>query len=449
MEFKNITITNQEKKENINSFALIYKEYLNQYKTEYEWAGFAIHGAKNRGYSNFKENKDNNKFYIDNKNSCMLFRLNKDNNGNYKPFNIIVSHIDSPRIDLKSNPLYEDKNLALFKTHYYGGIKTYQWSCIPLEMRGLIYLSDGRELDCKDLFKDKTFMISDILPHLSHEQDKRETDKAIKGEELNILVGSEQIDNKDVKDKICQTILNILKSEEIDEEDFATADIRFVPKLQSSFIGFDDSLIGGYGQDDRVCAYTALEAFYNSENINENSVMLILADKEEVGSDGTSGMRGNWWYNYLKDIADYMNVPITKLCRDSFCISADVDGAIDPTFSDPFEPNNACYINRGITIEKDGASSGGKYDASECPGHLANKLRILFKNNNINYQICEMGNMDMGAGGTVAQFIANKGINVIDCGVPVLSMHSPFEITSKYDVYETYLAYKVFYEKWS
>ena len=443
MEYKNISNIDKTK---IQPFIDEYKTILGQCKTEQEWVEYIRVGS-----TDIKNLKDDELYFIkNNQHSCILFKPKFINN-ELQPFNIIASHIDSPRIDIKPNPLYEDKDIALFKSHYYGGIKTYQWSCIPLEIRGIIYTLDNKKLDCKEIFKDNTFVISDLLPHLSDEQDKRTSNKTIKGEELNIIVGSIQI--KTEKDKVKSYILQLLKEKGIEEEDISCSDIRFVPKFNPEYVGFDNGLIGGYGQDDRVCAYTSYKALIDTSN-NNRSIMCIFADKEEIGSIGISGMRSNWWLNYLQEIFEnnkllHRDASFNEFLRKCFCISADVDGAIDPTFSEPFEINNACYINRGITIEKDGASGSGKYFASECPGELANKLRILFKNNNINYQVVEMGNVDTGAGGTVAEFIADKGINVIDCGCPVLSMHSPYELTSIFDIYECYKAYKVFFEKWN
>lgn len=443
MEYKNIS--NIDNKIKIQSFIDEYKIALSQCKTEQEWVNYIKIGS-----TNIKNLKNNELYFIkNNQHSCILFKPKFINN-ELQPFNIIVSHIDSPRIDIKPNPLYEDKNIALFKSHYYGGIKTYQWACIPLEIRGNIYTLDNKKLDCKELFKDNTFVISDILPHLSEGQDKRTSNKTIKGEELNIIVGSIQI--KTEKDRIKSYILQLLKEKGIEEEDITCSDIRFVPKFNPEYVGFDKGLIGSYGQDDRVCAFTSYKALIDSTN-NTNSLMCIFADKEEIGSIGISGMRSDWWIRYIQDIFDETEKSkinkrfFNDFLRQCYCISADVDGAIDPTWSDSFEVNNACYINRGIIIEKNGASGVGKYNTSEATGEFANKIRILFKENNINYQIAEMGNIDLGAGGTIAEFIADKGINVIDIGCPILSMHSPYELTSIFDIYECYSGYKVFFEK--
>ena len=363
---------------------------------------------------------------------------------------MIGAHIDSPRLDLKPNPLYEDNELAMFKTHYYGGIKKYQWVNIPLSMHGVIVKSTNDIIDVKigEDENDPIFTIADLLPHLASKQEKKSLKDGIEAENLNIIVGSIPYEG-DIDERVKLNILNILfEKYGIKEEDFVSAEIEFTPAMKARDLGFDRALVAGYGQDDRVCAYTSLEAILSIENPNRTCVC-ILADKEEIGSMGNTGMYSHTFEYFIekileKTIGDEGNT-LNRVFNHSKLLSADVTGAYNPNYPDIYEKNNESYLNHGISIIKytGSASKGG---ASDANAEYVGYVRQIFEENNIKYQVSEMGKIGIGGGGTIAYILADRGIDVLDCGVPVLSMHSPYEITSKFDVYNAYKAYKVFFE---
>jgi len=443
--FKNIK---EDELNNIMNFNDKYIDFLNMCKTERETCSYIVEMLEKNGFKNINavDNLiDNKKVYMINRNKTVYASVI----GNLpieEGINFIGSHIDSPRLDLKPNPIYEDAKLALFKTHYYGGIKKYQWTTIPLEIRGVIAKINGDLIEVS-IGKDKEdpiFTISDLLPHLSVEQYQKTVGKAIEGEDLNLIVGSIPNDNDSIKENIIQ-ILN--KKYNIDEIDFNSAELEIVPAFDARSLGFDKSMIAAYGHDDRVCAYTSLKALLELEN-NEKTVVCIFSDKEEIGSMGNTGMSSNMIDLFINEILNKLNINKVGLLNKIYCnscmLSADVGAGVDPNNQSVSEINNASHIGYGVEINKY-TGSGGKSGASDANAEYLGKIRTIFENNNIKYQFSELGKVDLGGGGTIAYILANKGMEVVDCGVPVISMHSPYEIVSKYDVYSAYKAYCAFY----
>lgn len=440
-------MTNEQVQEKADDFCEKYKAFLQKAKTEREVCDVALYKAKLAGFTEFDKTKTyhpGDKVYVNNRNKSVLlcvFGKNSLENG----VKISAAHIDSPRIDLKPNPVYEDTELALFKTHYYGGIKKYQWTTIPLSLHGKIIREDLSEIEV-NIGEDKNdpqFVITDLLPHLGREQMKRTLSEGIKGEELNILIGSRPLDCDEEETELVK--LNILKllneKYDITEKDFLRAELCLVPAFEVRDIGFDRSMIGGYGHDDRVCAYPALQAILDLNN-PEYTCITVLADKEEIGSDGNTGMKSLFMYYFIEEIARENGLSVGEVLSKSTCLSADVNSAFDPTFPDVMEKKNSSYINRGIVITKY-TGGGGKSGTSDASAEYMGYVMNIFDNNEVCYQTGELGKVDIGGGGTVAKYIANLNVDVVDVGVPVLSMHSPFEVVSKLDVY---MAYKGFYE---
>ena len=441
----------KEEKEKIYSFNEEYIKFISDNKTERECVKSFKEILINYGFKNIDE--------IDNlKSGDKVFYINREKNiyaaiiGKEEPekgFNIIGAHIDSPRLDLKPNPLYESEELAFLKTHYYGGIKKYQWVNIPLSMHGIIVKTNNEkiEINIGEKEQDPIFTIADLLPHLASKQEKKTLENGIEGEDLNIIVGSIPF-NGDIDEKVKLNILNILNEKYgITETDFVSAEIEFVPAMKARDLGFDRSLVAAYGQDDRVSAYTSLKALIELEK-PKKTALCILADKEEIGSMGNTGMYSKTFDYFIdkileKTIGNNAGL-IGKVYNNSKLLSADVTGAFNPNFQDIYEKNNESYLNHGISIIKytGSASKGG---ASDANAEFVGYVRKLFESNNIAYQVSEMGKIGIGGGGTIAYILANKGIDVLDCGVPIISMHSPYEISSKFDVYNAYKAYKVFY----
>ncbi len=447
-EYKHIMNTSAEKKDKAYEFCEGYKNFITKNKTERECVKSIIEIAKKNGYKEF-ENKiePNGKYFINNRNKAVvLVTMGKEmfDNG----INFVVSHIDSPRLDLKANPIYETDDIAYFKTHYYGGIKKYQWPTIPLSMHGKIFLENGKSLDLNigEDDKDTKFLITDLLPHLGQKQSERKLSEGITGEELNIVIGSLPFidkDEKDIKDAVKRYVLSILNKEYgITEKDFVRAEIEFVPAFKASDIGFDRSMIAAYGQDDRVCAYPALMA--EIENIdNQKTSFTVFTDKEEIGSEGNTGMVSNFLFDIVEDFAELLNVKTRDVYRKSMCFSSDVNSAYDPTFADVFEKRNSSFINKGVVVTKFTGHRGKSQSNDASAETMARVLNIL-DNDNVTWQTGELGKVDIGGGGTIAMYMSQRNIDTIDIGVAVLSMHSPYELTSKLDVYETYLAYKAF-----
>ncbi len=432
--------------ESAEKYAVGYKKFLDDSKTEREAVKAAITMAQNAGFSEFqygREYKAGDKVYINNRGKTIAFAV-IGKSPIEEGVNITAAHIDSPRLDLKPNPLYEDIELALFKTHYYGGIKKYQWTAVPLALHGVFALKDGtvKQVSIGEKDDEPKFVINDLLPHLAAEQSKRTLNEGIKGEELNVLVGSYPFKDDKESELVKLNILRILYEKyRITEEDFLSAELEMVPAIKACDIGFDRSMIGGYGQDDRVCAYPALTAVLEVEN-PEKTAVAILADKEEVGSMGNTGLESDFLRYVIGDLAKMQNGDATISIRNSKCLSADVNAAVDPTFQSVAESRNASYLNYGVVITKY-TGSRGKSGTSDASAEYMAYVRNMLDKAGIIWQTGELGKVDAGGGGTVAQYIANMGVDVVDLGVPVLSMHAPFETTSKFDVY---MCYKAMYE---
>ena len=428
-----------------------YKDFLSNGKTERLCTSYSIELAEKEGFKEFdpkKPLKSGDKIYINNRRKSLMLAVigKKDITEGIR---LVAAHIDSPRLDLKQNPLYEDTELALFKTHYYGGIKKYQWTTIPLAVYGRVIKNDGTALDISigDGENDPVFCVTDLLPHLAQKQMSQKMSEAVPGENLNILIGSLPSDAE--KDIVKEAILSLLKNEyNIDEEDFLSAEIEVVPAGKARDVGFDRSMVGSYGQDDRVCAYGALKGILEINN-PENTAVCLLADKEEIGSMGNTGMLSEFFeYSVARminaQLGSYNELCLKECFANSECLSADVGAAMDPTYKEVSEPKNAPKVNYGVMICKY-TGARGKSGSSDASAEFMAKIRKMCNDNKVVWQIGELGKVDEGGGGTVAQYVANRNIDTIDCGVPVLSMHSPFETVGKLDVYMSYKLYKAFY----
>lgn len=431
-------------------FAEGYKKFLNDNKTEREVAAFIIEEAKKHGFvefDKFGEYKPGDKiYYFNRKKAAILAVIGKKSIG--EGAHIAAAHIDSPRVDLKPNPLYESNEIALFKTHYYGGIRKYQWPTVPLSMHGIIVRKDGTEIEVNIGEKEgePQFIISDLLPHLAREQSERKLGQAIKGEELNVIVGSLPFKADSGSELVKLNIMKMLNDKYcIVEEDFLTAELEMVPATKVNDIGFDRSLIGGYGHDDRVCAYPELMAILELEEAPEHTAVAVFADKEETGSDGNTGLNSSYLRYFIADIARLEGLMGRDALSKSKCLSADVNAAFDPTFPSPFESANSAYINKGIVVTKY-TGSGGKGGTSDASAEFVGEVTRIFNAADVCWQMAELGAVDAGGGGTVAKYVANLDIDVVDVGVPVLSMHAPYEVVSKLDVYMTNKAIKAFFE---
>lgn len=423
-----------------------YKKFLDAAKTEREAVKASVEAAEKAGFTEFKHGmsyKAGDRVYINNRGkSLVLAVIGKQpvENG----VNITAAHIDSPRLDLKPNPLYEEIELALFKTHYYGGIKKYQWTAVPLALHGVFALKDGtvREVSVGEREDEPKFVINDLLPHLASEQVKRTLSDGIRGEELNVLVGSHPFKADKGSELVKLNILKLLNEKYgITEEDFLSAELEMVPAAHACDIGFDRSMIGAYGQDDRVCAYPALTAILEV-TAPEKTALAILTDKEEVGSMGNTGLESDFLRYAVGDLAKMQGGDPTLALRRSKCLSADVNAATDPTFQDVMERGNASFLNYGVVLTKY-TGARGKSSTSDASAEYVAEVRNMLDSADIAWQMGEMGKVDIGGGGTVAMFVANMGADVVDLGVPVLSMHAPFETTAKLDVY---MCYRAMYE---
>ena len=443
----------EEKKKEIFNYCEGYMDFLNRSKTEREFVANAKIEAELRGFKDiysYEELKPGDKVYYINKEKSMYLAVigtESIENG----MKIIGAHVDSPRLDLKPNPLYEDSGFAYFKTHYYGGIKKYQWTTIPLAIHGVIVKSNGEKINISigEAENDPIFTITDLLPHLAQEQMEKKLKEAISGEDLNLLIGSMPYDESKVSEKIKLNILAILNQKYgITEADFNSSELELVPAFRARTLGLDRSMIAGYGQDDKVCSYTALTALFNIENPKITSVC-ILSDKEEIGSVGNTGMESHVFDTFISEILNKLGINrpnlLDKVFINSEMLSADVDAGLDPIYAHVSEKNNAAFLGQGIGLNKY-TGGRGKSGASDANAEFVAKVRNIFEKNNVPYKISELGKVDVGGGGTIAYILANKGIDVIDCGVPVLSMHAPYEVTSKFDVYTAYMAYKCFWE---
>lgn len=438
-----------DKVKKADRFCEDYKTFLNQAKTEREVVQYSIKTAEKAGFVPFdssKKYKPGDKIYYNNRGKAIILAV-IGKNGCKNGVRISAAHIDSPRIDLKPHPLYEKNEIAFFKSHYYGGIKKYQWTAIPLSMHGRVIRKDGSPVDIRlgEEEGEPQFTITDLLPHLSAEQMKKTLMEAIEGENMNIVVGSRPFRSDEGENLFKLNIMKLIHDKYgMTEEDFVSADIEFVPAFKASDIGFDRSMIGAYGHDDRVCAYPSLIALINAKE-PENTVMTVLADKEEVGSDGNTGMNSQFMRFFISDLARSEGLEPHHVLSRSKCLSADVTAAFDPTYASAYEATNSCYVNNGIGMSKY-TGARGKSGTSEATAEFVAEIRGILEKNDVLWQIGELGKVDAGGGGTVAMYIANMNIDVLDVGVPVISMHSPFEIVSKLDVYMTYQGIKAFYE---
>ena len=433
----------------VNDFCDGYMNFLSKGKTERLCVKEAVELAKKAGFTEFSADKKysaGDKVYVNNHEKSLVFAVigtEPVENGT----RITAAHIDSPRLDLKPNPLYEDSELALFKTHYYGGIKKYQWTTVPLALHGVFCKKDGTavEVSIGEDPDEPVFVVTDLLPHLAQDQYKRSAGELIRGEELNVLIGSKPFKDDEGSELVKLNILNILfEKYGITEEDFLSAELECVPAGKARDIGFDRSMIGAYGHDDRVCAYPCLMAVINVETPKYTAIS-ILADKEEIGSDGNTGMNSRLLEFFIEDLASTQGGNGHRALRNSKCLSADVNAAFDPTFPDVMERKNAAFLNYGAVITKY-TGSRGKGGTSDASAELMAWVRKILDEQGVVWQTGELGKVDLGGGGTVAKYIANLGVDTVDLGVPVLSMHAPFEVVSKFDVYMTYLAVKALFD---
>ncbi len=419
-----------------------YMSFLNDARTEREAVKLTIEMAEDNGFVEYvdgMELKAGDKVYRNNRGKSLILAVIGKKNLEHGCV-IAGAHVDSPRIDLKQNPLYESDELAYFKTHYYGGIKKYQWVTIPLELHGVVALKTGETVDItigRDP-ADPQFVITDLLPHLGKEQMRKTMEEGITGEGLNILIGSIPYAD-DGDDRVKLAVMSILNDRYgIVEEDFLSAELTAVPAFEVREIGLDRSLIGGYGHDDRVCAYAEIKAILDVKEAPEKTAICILADKEETGSDGVSGMQSSAFECFMEELCDAQNVPLRRCFANSFCLSADVTAAFDPNYPEVSEKRNDAKLNYGMGICKF-TGARGKSGTSDASAEVVGYLRKLFADNNVIWQMSELGKVDQGGGGTIAKYMANRNIDTIDAGVPVMSMHSPFEVVAKFDCYMTYL----------
>ena len=442
------------KKEAIFNFSKDYMNFLNKAKTEREFIVEATKMAKENGYKDiveFEKLQPGDKVYFINREKSMYLAIIGTENIE-KGLHIIGSHVDSPRLDLKPNPLYEDSELAYLKTHYYGGIKKYQWTTIPLSIHGVIVKPNGEKVTVNigEDDEDPIFTITDLLPHLAQEQMEKKLKNGIDGEDLNLLVGSIPYQDEKCKEKVKLNILNILNQKYgIVEADFQSAELEIIPAFKARSLGFDSGLVAAYGQDDKVCAYTSLAAMMTLENV-KNTAVCILSDKEEIGSMGNTGMESHMFDFFISEILNKLEVNKPNLLDKVFCfskmLSSDVDAGFDPIYASVSDKLNAGFVGKGISLNKY-TGARGKSGASDANAEYVAWVRNILEKNDIRYQIAELGKVDIGGGGTIAYILANKGADVIDCGVPVLSMHAPYEVTSKFDIYSAFETYKAFWNE--
>ena len=450
----------EEDLKKLNDLCDDYKRFLTVAKTERESANEIIKRAEEKGYQDLEKyisegrrRLPGDKIYVNNKGKAVaLFNIGKEpiTNG----MNILGAHIDSPRSDIKANPLYESEGFAYFDTHYYGGIKKYQWVTLPLALHGVVVKKDGTKIDINigEKEDDPVFGITDLLPHLAGEQMKKESAKLIEGENLDIIIGNKPLSNNseeknDEKEEIKTNILNILKEQyDITEDDFLSAEIEAVPAGKARDFGLDRSMIMAYGQDDRVCAYTSLEAFLQIED-TKKTLSCILVDKEEIGSVGATGMESHFFDNAIAEICALMgndsSLAVRRVLNHSKMLSSDVNAAYDPLYKSVMDKRNSSQFGHGLVFCKY-TGARGKSGSNDANAEYIAELRKIMDKENIAFQISELGKVDAGGGGTIAYILANYNVEVIDCGVGVLSMHAPWEVTSKSDIYEAYRGYIAF-----
>ena len=433
-----------------DDYCVGYAAYLDTAKTEREAVTETIRIAKENGFTEFVAGEMLNpgdKVYFNNRGKAVLLAVIGS-----RPIadgvSIAVAHIDSPRLDLKPVPLYEDHNLAYFDTHYYGGIKKYQWTAIPLALHGVIVRKDGTTVEVKigEDPSDPVFCVTDLLPHLAQEQMKRPAGDIIRGEDLNVLIGSRPFKDDKTADAVKLNILHLLfEKYGIIEADFLSAELEVVPAFGARDVGLDRSMIGAYGHDDRVCAYPAITALLE-QNIPAHTAITILADKVEIGSDGNTGMQSSFLRDFIDDLAAAFGEKAHHVLANSLCLSADVNAAYDPIYPEVMEAKNCSYLNRGVVLTKY-TGARGKSSTNDASAETMGLVRRLMDDANVVWQIGELGRVDAGGGGTVAKYIANLNVDTVDLGVPVLSMHAPFEIVSKIDVYMAHKAFSALFNR--
>ena len=438
-------------KQEAHAFAEGYKKFLDAGKTEREVAAESEQMLKDAGYQQFDPKKTyapGDKVYFSQLGKAIVAstigtRSFEDG------FHLVIAHTDSPRLDLRPTPLYESDHFSYFKTHYYGGIKKYQWTAIPLSLHGRICKNDGTCVDIRlgEEPGEPKFCITDILPHLALEQYTRKPNELVKGEEMNILIGSRPFKDDEESERIKLNILNLLYEKYgVVERDFLSAELELVPAFTVDDIGFDRSMIGGYGHDDRVCAYPAFEAIAETDEAPEYTAITVLTDKEEIGSEGNTGLKSGYLAYFIEDLARLEGFEGRDVLRHSKCLSADVNAAFDPTWAFAYEKNNASFVNNGVCVTKF-TGARGKSETSDASAEYCSWVKALFENNGVLWQSGELGKVDGGGGGTVAMYIANLDVDTIDVGVPVLSMHAPYEVVSKIDLYMAFKAFKTFFTK--
>ena len=428
----------------MDAYCADYIAFLNRSKTERLCTMETVRQAEEHGFHPYVRGetlKPGDRVYVCNRGkSVMLAVIGQESAA--AGVNIAAAHIDSPRLDLKPMPLYEESELAWLKTHYYGGIRKYQWVTVPLELHGVVIRADGTAVTVSIGTEpgDPLLVITDLLPHLGQEQAKKPLATAIPAETLNLLAGSRPVGKEDDSGRVKLAVMKLLHDKYgMTEDDFISAELEAVPASKACEIGFDRSLIGSYGQDDRVCAYAALKALLDLRETPRKTALCVLADKEEIGSEGVTGLRSAAFDDFLEDLCAAQNVP-SRVCRAaSFCLSADVTAAFDPDYAEVYDKRNAAYLNYGVCLCKY-TGARGKSGASDAGAETVGKVRQAFDAANVVWQIAELGKADVGGGGTVAAYVAQRNIATLDAGVPVLSMHAPFEVTAKLDCYETYRA---------
>ncbi|GAW93702.1 aminopeptidase [Calderihabitans maritimus] len=444
-------------KEQIFSFADGYKKFLNQAKTERQALKEIKRELQAHGFVSLMEIEKEGiplspgrRWYFINRNKALVAGV-MGREPVEKGLRLIGAHLDTPRLDLKPNPLYESHGMAFFKTHYYGGIKKYQWTALPLALHGVVIKEDGEKIEISlgEKEDEPVFTITDLLPHLSKDQLERKLKEGIAGEELNVLVGSIPFaEDREFKERVKLAVLQLLhRRYGLKEEDFISAELELVPAGRARDVGFDRSLIGAYGHDDRVCVYTAVKAITQLEKPYHTAVV-VLADKEEVGSAGNTGMRSRFFEHVILDLLRLSGFSTDKIMAVLYrtkALSADVNAAEDPTWQEAFDKLNSARLGQGVVLTKY-TGARGKYNTNDAHAEFLGEIRRLFNQKGIVWQTGELGKVDQGGGGTIAQFLADYGMDVLDCGPPVLSMHSPMEIVSKADVYMTYKAYQVFWD---
>ncbi len=439
-----------EKLEELMTFNEEYKDFISKSKTERECVEYAIHLCKKYGFKDIKEYsslKSGDKVYATNKerNICAFVIGNEPFE---KGINVLGAHIDSPRIDLKQNPLYEKNDFALCDTHYYGGIVKYQWVAHPLALHGVVYKKDGTKITINigEATNDPVVCITDLLPHLAQDKNTKPGNKVIEGEDLDITIGHMPIKDEE-KDAVKKNVLKLLLEKyNMEEEDFISAEIEIVPAGPAKDLGLDRSMILGYGHDDRVCAYTSLRAVLDAGK-SQYTTCAFLVDKEEIGSVGATGAQSKWYENLIAELmnltGEYSELKLRRCMTNTRMLSSDVSAGVDPLYLSVFETKNAAYLGKGICFNKYTGARGKSGCNDADPLYIA-QIRNIMDSNNINYQTAELGKVDAGGGGTIAYILGNYNMSVIDAGIPVLSMHAPNEVVSKVDVYEAYQAYMAF-----